>query len=140
MAPPPTPQKPLQPDQVIFHLRRLFVFMSLLWLLAENHGEKEPEAPAPFIEDQAPPCWWTDTNPQPPTQPRPAQRLPVKPFEGQAKPPCGGRPDYVREVNGGCWKLLAATPPCPDDTYWHSDGRCYEPVRAARRLPTSVEP
>ena len=137
---PPSPPPPPQPVQVLSHLRRLFVFLSLLWLLLESHGEREPEPPPTFAEDPTAPCWWTDTRAEPPARPRPAQRLPEKPFEGQATPPCGGRPDYVREVNGGCWKLLAATPPCPDDTYWHSDGRCYEPVRAAKRLPTSIEP
>lgn len=140
MAPPPSPPKPPQPVQVASHLRRLFVVMSLLWLLFDGHGELEPEAPPALAVELAPPCWWADVDSQPSRRPHPAQRLPDKPFEGQATPPCGGRPDYVRAVNGGCWKLLAAAPPCPDDTYWHSDGHCYEPVRAAKRLPTSVEP
>lgn len=140
MAPPSSPSKSPQPARVALLLRRLFALASLLWLVLDGHGGEEPTPSASFSAALGPPCWWSDANQQPLTPPGPAQQLPSKPFAGQATPPCGGRPDYVRPVNGGCWKLLAAVPPCPDDTYWHTDGRCYEPVRAAKRLPTSAGP
>jgi hypothetical protein len=102
--------------------------------------EQQPTVPVAKREEDAPPplVWTVDTNaggpaisggrsyPMPP-QPRPEQK----------RPPCIPRTE--REVNGGCWTPHAEKPPCPYGTVEHG-GSCYQPVAAANRPPTSIEP
>ncbi|SEL06275.1 Protein kinase domain-containing protein [Stigmatella aurantiaca] len=62
--------------------------------------------------------------------------MPKKPFPGQRRPPC--RPQYEREINGGCWSPPrdAPPPPCGDNAFDWQDG-CYIPVLELRRPSTS---
>lgn len=56
---------------------------------------------------------------------------------GQKKPPC--TPKVQMELDGVCWVVTIATPPCPDDTA-EGAGRCLVPVAPAPRTPTSLDP
>ncbi|WP_245767802.1 serine/threonine-protein kinase [Stigmatella erecta] len=62
--------------------------------------------------------------------------MPKNPFPGQRRPPC--RPQYEREINGGCWSPPrdAPPPPCVDNAFDWQDG-CYIPVLEIRRPSTS---
>lgn len=53
----------------------------------------------------------------------------------QKKPPC--LPRTERELFGVCWALHGELPPCPDGTF-EAQGRCFMPVIAPKREPTSV--
>ena len=68
-----------------------------------------------------------------------AQRLPKDPLDGQKRPPCYPRWGEV-QLNGGCWfSNVGMKPPCgPREYEW--EGRCYLPVWAADRPPTSDQP
>lgn len=69
-----------------------------------------------------------------------ARPMPSTPFEAQKKPPCTPRRQVA--INGGCWVELATKPlddQCGDDGYAHG-GKCYVPVKQAKRPPTSVMP
>ncbi|EAU67809.1 protein kinase [Stigmatella aurantiaca DW4/3-1] len=62
--------------------------------------------------------------------------MPKKPFPGQRRPPC--RPQYEKEINGGCWSPPrdAPPPPCGDNAFDWQDG-CYIPILELRRPSTS---
>lgn len=53
----------------------------------------------------------------------------------QKKPPC--LPRTERELFSVCWALHGELPPCPDGTF-EAQGRCFLPVVAAQRPPTSL--
>lgn len=71
-----------------------------------------------------------------------ARPMPGKPFEGQKRPPCDKALGQV-EIVGACWLALevrpSQVPGCGAD-YFEHDGKCYLPVKQAKRPPTSVEP
>ena len=60
--------------------------------------------------------------------------LPDKPFPGQRLPPCE-KPEI--EINRGCWvHWVDMSPPCGASFYaWK--GKCYLPIMAPQRSPTS---
>lgn len=62
--------------------------------------------------------------------------VPKKPFPGQRRPPC--RPQYEKEINGGCWTHPHEAPPPPcEDSAFEWQGGCYIPVLEIRRPSTS---
>ncbi|WNG45412.1 hypothetical protein F0U60_15855 [Archangium minus] len=67
-----------------------------------------------------------------------AYRLPDKPLQGQARPPCDTERDEV-VINGGCWVALERRPPCHKEQAEYQ-GKCYLPVSAKPRLPQSLDP
>ncbi|MDY7225085.1 serine/threonine-protein kinase [Hyalangium rubrum] len=64
--------------------------------------------------------------------------IPKEPFKGQRRPPC--HPEGEVEIRGGCWVQYGkAEAPCGDAGFeW--DGRCYLPIFATPRQPTSDNP
>ena len=64
--------------------------------------------------------------------------MPSKRLERQQAPPCLAPPGGQVEINGGCWFVVMAKPPC-GQLYEH-EGRCYVPVRETPKPPTAVDP
>lgn len=64
-----------------------------------------------------------------------ARHIPEKPPENWARAPCPA--GYV-EIRGTCWARLDNRPPCPVASYEHAS-RCYVPLLAAPKLPTSID-
>ncbi|MDY7228746.1 serine/threonine protein kinase [Hyalangium rubrum] len=64
--------------------------------------------------------------------------MPDRPLKGQKRAPCVRRREV--EINGGCWiQVGTMEAPCEADAYdWQ--GKCYLPVSAPLRQPTSKEP
>lgn len=60
--------------------------------------------------------------------------VPSKPLDGQTLA-SGGCPRGYSAINGGCWLLAAARPPCPVGA-WEHDGGCYVPLMQSGRRPT----
>jgi len=71
-------------------------------------------------------------------QPGVRLRVPKEPLDGQKRPPCHSR--WEVQLNGGCWfSNVGMKPPCgPREYEWQE--RCYLPVWAADRPPTSDQP
>ena len=69
-----------------------------------------------------------------------SRKVPKKPLDDQARPPCKQKNAVV--INGGCWRRQledAGTAPCDADLYEH-EGRCYMVIRISERPPTSDPP
>jgi hypothetical protein len=71
--------------------------------------------------------------------------IPPRPLDGQAPVPVSGCPRGWAAINGGCWAMLDARPPCPALGFENpKDGRCYTPLMLPDRkppiVPTSQEP
>jgi hypothetical protein len=64
-----------------------------------------------------------------------AKKMPSKRMRGQRAPPCEA-PNV--SLNDACWARLEQLPPCGD--FYEQDGRCYVPVAASPRPPTSADP
>ena len=95
-------------------------------------------APAALAVEPPPDVWATDGD-TPDAGPLIARPMPAEPFEGQKRPPCA---KYETAIQGGCWAELARKPDednCGQNGFAHG-GKCYVPVRKAKRLPTSVMP
>lgn len=91
---------------------------------------------------EAPPAVWASDGADMGDAGTIARPMPSAPFEGQKKPPCNKHLGQV-EANGACWLALevkpSEVPGCGPDYFEHG-GKCYLPVRQAKRLPTSVMP
>jgi hypothetical protein len=64
--------------------------------------------------------------------------LPKKPLPNWKRPPCSQK---QREINGACWKKLAAPPGddmCGED-YEH-EGSCWAPVAKPQKAPLTIQP
>jgi hypothetical protein len=62
-----------------------------------------------------------------------AKKMPSKRMKGQQAPPC----DTTQVVlNDACWLEVVLPPPCGD--FYEQAGRCYLPIVAKKRAPTSV--
>jgi serine/threonine protein kinase len=83
----------------------------------------------------------TPDSPQPPSGKEPtASDDPEKTFQGQARPDAKGQcpmPTHVA-LKGRCWlEQPLNAKQCEDSGYMHEQGKCYAPVFATRRRPTS---
>jgi hypothetical protein len=66
------------------------------------------------------------------------QHVPVKPFPGQATPPCMEDAGEVT-INGGCYVTTKVKPPCGRYLYRSGD-ECYRPIKADAREPSTAVP
>lgn len=111
------------------------VYAALSWVGGCVPERKEP--PPPPAEAVSSEAWATDMADA--GVPLIAVPLPAEPLKGQKRSPCDKRRE--REINGGCWVEIAGEvgdDACGD--YYAHLGRCFIPVRQAKRPPTSIEP
>lgn len=68
--------------------------------------------------------------------------LPPRPFDGQTVAAGSVCPGRHAAINGACWVLAAAKPPCPLGTWEHGEN-CYTPLMLPGRkppIPNAQEP
>lgn len=125
-----------------FPLARVAAAITLLsWVIqgVQRSGPTTvPQAPPP----EAAPVWSTDVNLGAAPPPPGGRVVTGKLLEGQ-KPARGGTCGFEDQVaiGAGCWLTLEKKPKPPPircGDYFEHAGKCYVPVKANPRLPTSI--
>lgn len=140
MASPREPSKPRRPFPRVPFLAWAAMLGALAAseALAPGHLAGAPDAgvDAGTPEDVA-----VDVKPETSLTSQAGRHMPPAPEKGWKRPPCG---EVQVELNGACWLLPAKAdgtlpkPPCPRGLYEYR-GRCFQPVGAVVRPPTSIE-
>lgn len=132
----------MTPRRARFPLARVAAAITLLsWVIQGVQRSTSPEVVPPPPTDAAP-SWATDVTQNVGPPPAGGRVVTGKLLDGQ-KPARGGQcggGDQVA-IGAGCWLQLAkmpSPPPIRCEDYFEHNGKCYIPVKAEPKLPTSI--
>ena len=137
-----SPARTMTPRRARFPLARVAAAVTLLsWVIQGVQRSTSPEVVPPPPTDVVP-SWATDINQNVGSAPEGGRVVTGKLLDGQ-KPARGGTcgtEDQVA-IGKGCWVLLDKRPKPPPlrcGDYFEYASRCYIPVKAEPKLPTSI--
>lgn len=141
MKSPPPCRRPwwLTRDKLVVYIRETTGFVILVaTFLLKDHTSSKHQSMSVVRQVKYEPVWTVDLSLGDDSRilAPPGSLVPTEPLRGQKRPPC--RPDAEHSINGGCWVGTDRVPPCPGGFYGYG-AKCFMPVLAPQRLPTSMK-
>lgn len=143
----PTAERTTRTRRSSFPLARVAAVITIASWVIQGVQRPSPSTVPPTAPETPPadpaPVWSTDLNLGAAPPPPGGRVVTGKLLEGQ-KPARGGSCGFGDQVaiGAGCWLELAkkpSPPPVRCGDYFEYNGKCYIPIKAAPKLPTSIQ-